>query len=350
MKKDFQIIFVQLGIAKADHLWKNISLIKNEWPIYEIVLIADSDKYLKKANKLGISNWKYIPEEGISVLMRQSSHNQDFRQGFWNYSLLRLFAVLEYSKTNPEISLIHLESDITVFPSFPFTALSTRPLPTWLRFNESHDVGSIFTVPGAEAAMRLKEIFVDELKQNPSLTDMTLLNCVSRRHPELVEFLPVAADMEDHLIRKAERSTDEAKRITSSYEIYDGIFDSAPIGMWLLGQDPRNHLGRIVRFRELPESYIQPQLPKYTFDSQSQTLTTSTGAQIFNLHVHSKEISYFDNRRARKIEARVRDSEYARNESTFDIKSFFALATDFYKRKGISGIAKKIKLLFKTYP
>jgi hypothetical protein len=350
MKKDFQIIFVQLGSAKAAHLWKNISSIKNKWPEYDVVLITDSNEHVKKAKKLKIGIWEFVPTQEISDLMSNSAHNHEFRQGFWNYSVLRLFAVLEYSNIRPQTSLIHLESDVTVFPNFPFSTLSSRPLPTWLRFNESHDVGSIFTIPDVDAAKWLKQTFIKELKKNSSLTDMTLLNCVSRRYPELMEFLPVAADPSDPLIRYADRNSPEAERITETSSIYNGIFDSAPIGMWLLGQDPRNHLGRIIRFKELAESYIQPQFTKYSFNSDAQTLVTSTGTQIFNLHVHSKEISYFDSRRGRKIAARVKDSINATKTSTFNFRSFLALSTDFFNRNGIFGVIRKIKSFLTTSP
>lgn len=347
MTKDYQIVFVQLGRAKAEHLWKNISSIKSEWPDCEVVLIADSSEYLKRASMLGIEIWEYLPSQEISELIRNSPHNPDFREGFWNYSLLRLFAVLEYSSARPEISLIHLESDITVFPNFPFKTLSMRSKPSWLRFNESHDVGSIFTVPGAEAANQLKFFFIEELKSNPFLTDMTLLNCVSTKHPESVELLPVARDSNDPLIRSGELDTPESERISSLFSVYNGIFDSAPIGMWLLGQDPRNHFGKIIRFRDLAESYIQPRLTNYTFDSRNQTLVTGSGVQIFNLHVHSKEPSYFDNRRAHRIEIRVKDSADRSKSISFSTKAFYALSMDYVKRNGVSGITKKIKSYFK---
>ena len=165
-----------------------------------------------------------------------------------------------------------------------------------------------------------------------------------------MEFLPVAAGTSDPLIRNADRNSVEAERITRTFEIYNGIFDSAPIGMWLLGQDPRNHLGRIIRFKELAESYIQPQSTKYTFNLDAQTLVTSTGTQIFNLHVHSKEISYFNSRRGRKIAARVKDSINPTKTSTFNFKSFFALSRDFFNRNGILGVIRKIRSFLTTSP
>ena len=350
MKKDYEVVFVQLGKAKAEHLWKSISLIQDNWPNMKLRLITDSTEHKRRATKIGITVWEYVPSQELSELMSRSSHNNDFRDGFWNYSILRLFAILDYSNTKPTTALIHLESDITVFPNFPFDQLAGRPLPTWLSFNETHDVGSIFTIPGVEAAQWLRKTFMEELQSNPSLTDMTLLNRISRKSPELMEFLPVASDLNDIFIRSTERATLEGEKICRSFTSFGGIFDSAPIGMWLLGQDPRNHLGRIMRYRALEESYIQPQLIDFSFDSDTQTLATSAGAPIFNLHVHSKELSYFDNRRPRRIKNRVNESRTLSKASIFDVKAFYAMAKDYIKRNGVLATPRKIRTFFKTFP
>jgi hypothetical protein len=219
-----------------------------------------------------------------------------------------------------------------------------------MRFNESHDVGSIFYIPDSISAKELKSVFVKILSENPSLTDMTLLNTVARKYTSLATYLPVASSSQSTIIREDIRGLGEANSLAQNYDVFQGVFDIAPIGMWLLGQDPRNHLGRILRFRELAESYIQPQSTKYTFDSGQQTLTTSTGEQIFNLHVHSKEISYFGNRRAQKIMSRVNESIIGAKSSAFDIRSFVALSRDFFERNGIRGIHKKIKSFLKSSP
>jgi hypothetical protein len=348
MLNNFEIVFVHLGEAKANHLWKNINRIKQNWPDSAITLISDSKHNLRKAQEIGILSYDFQLNESFRKLFDHSKHNSSFRQGFWNYSILRLFAVLDYSISKPDARIVHLESDIAIFPNFPFDKLSNLDKPSWMRFSESHDVGAIFILPNAVLSQFLLDQFVQLFSDDPGLTDMTLLNTFARAHPDLVLYLPVAVNRFDELIRHDIAESSESANISCNFSHFDGIFDSAPLGMWLLGEDPRNHLGRIIRYRELPESYIQPHQVRLNFDEANGLLYFNNQVPIFNLHVHSKEVKYFDKRWRKAIQFRVRNSHKLSRKSSFSIRAFGKLCTDFLKRNGVSAIPRGFSKLFKS--
>ena len=348
MLNNFEIVFVHLGDATAKHLWKNIRNIRLLWPEFTITLVSDSKYNLRKAKKLGIISVECNLNEDFGKLFRESKHDASFRQGFWNYSILRLFAVLQYSISNPQARVVHLESDIAVFPNFPFDKLSGLEKLSWMRFNDTHDVGAIFILPSSKQSQFLLDQLVHLFSNDPSLTDMTLLNAFGRLHPDMVLYLPVAANSFDKLIRRDIVGNHEALEITQNFDQFNGIFDSAPLGMWLLGQDPRNHLGRIIRHRELPESYIQPQQVQLKFDELRDFLYFDNHIPIFNLHVHSKELKYFESGWRRAIQSRVRNSHKLSRSSGFSIRAFGKLTADYLNRNGVRAIPRGFARLFKA--
>jgi hypothetical protein len=348
MKHDFELVFVHLGNAKASHLWANIKEVKHTSSNVAITLISDQDKNIKRAQKMGIGTFKFILDSELDSAIARLRHNLTFRQGFWNFSILRLFALLKYSEYKPNLPLIHVESDILIMPNFPFENLARLEKPSWMKFNETHDVGSIFTVPSAEYANRLRDKFYELFSEDGTLTDMTLLSKVADKYPELMCYLPVSTSPKDVSMRSDIRDSSEASKLASNIEVFEGIFDSAPLGMWLLGQDPRNHLGRILRFRNLPESFIQAQEIGFEFDRNSKILKTNLQVPIFNLHVHSKELKYFKSKKWKVLSRDVANSKIYRLETSYSLKAFIQLCVDFYIRNGITSIPKKILSLFKV--
>jgi len=297
---------------------------------------------MKTARRMGVNIWTYKPDNELKAVIAKSSHNNAFRQGFWNYSIMRLFAVLDYSISHPSKFLLHLESDISIFQNFPFNRLAESQLPAWFKFNESHDVASIFVIPGPKDAQWLRGQFLNELKINPALTDMTLLSSVARNNPNQIEYLPIARRENDILIRVSDRNSMGARLVSDKYKDFEGVFDSAPMGMWLLGQDPRNHFGKIIRYRALPESLVQPEEAKFKFNDKSNILTLEDGTPIFNLHVHSKELRYFDKQKSKSISRKVEEAMSRSHPSRVSLLALKYLLVDFIKRNGIFLIPRRL--------
>jgi hypothetical protein len=173
---------------------------------------------------------------------------------------------------------------------------------------------------------------------------MTLLSLVKKIHPLEITYLPVVPSAKSRAIRNDIRDTKSVEDLTSNYELFQGIFDSAPIGMWLLGQDPRNYLGKIVRHRDLPESYVQAQEFDYSFEN---SLIVDEKICIYNLHVHSKELRYFSGK-FQALKSRVADAKNQDHSTAISLRSYLSITRDYIKRNGLASIPKKVLSLIKS--
>ena len=342
MKKQIELVLVQLGKSHAAHLWKNIGYLQQHWPDLKITLIGDQRTTKLRCTNLGIDYVDYQPNKIEENLVLSTSHDSNFRKGFWNFSLLRLFAVLNYVEEKNTGVVIHIESDVLLMRNFPFGVFLDLKKPAWLRFNDSHDVASIFAIPNKPSAEWLRTRFYDLLSEDKHLTDMTMLSKISHKDPQRIELLPIAENENDPILRKSEISKMERSKITELSQKYGGVFDSAPIGMWLLGQDPRNHKGKLRRYINLDNSYIQPNQVEMQSIRNERVITYSEGIPIFDLHVHSKELKYFTNEKS--LSMSIESGQKLAKAERFLPLVFLRISLDYFSRRGfLKGIALGIK-------
>lgn len=342
MNNQIEIVLVQLGASKASHLWKNIVYLRQQWPKMQITLIGDQKRTKNKCKSLEVSYVHYEPNKIEQELVFSTNHDTNFRQGFWNYSLLRLFAVLQHVEKKTNGVVVHIESDLILMENFPFDVFSQLTKPAWLRFNESHDVASIFAIPNKSTAQWLRSRFQDLLSEDKHLTDMTLLSSISHADPQRIELLPIAQNEIDPILRNTGISKSELLAITGNSVKYGGVFDSAPIGMWLLGQDPRNHKGKLKRYIKLSNSFIQPNQVKLHTARNERSITYNQGIPVFDLHVHSKELKYFKN--AKSLHVSTASSQTLSKAEKFLPLVFCRITLDYFARRGfINGVILGIK-------
>ena len=202
----------------------------------------------------------------------------------------------------------------------------------WLQFNDIRDVAAIFFSPDSGSARWVREKIIEAITEDNDLTDMKVLSRISQDFLEQVSFCPIAPCPDSKLFSSG---IPEESRIRNSIgtEYFGGIFDSAPIGMWTLGQDPRNHHGFIKRGISLVDSYVQPQMLT-TNPNDGDQLIVEGQLPIFNLHVHCKEPKYFKSANSKSAIDTARSSIRGELNSKFSITSFFALTQDFLQRHG----------------
>ena len=131
---------------------------------------------------------------------------------------------------------------------------------------------------------------------NPGTTDMKILGLLKSQHPDLVRILASFPIKET----TAYSPIDQTIRDDFEYSeyLFNGFFDSADIGQYLLGDDPRNHRGMKYIRRELATSYLKAGLLQYTFSKERQFIGLASGStkRIYSLHVHSKNPKVFSKR------------------------------------------------------
>jgi hypothetical protein len=285
--KKVKVVFVHLRTLVPKYVWRNMERIKSQNPSLEVILLSDREENLNRAKQLGVNAWEYIPADEVLKTLDGHSLSSGFRNGFWQTSILRLFAFLDYVE-EIDCPMVHLESDVLTSTSFPWVKFETLENCAWLQFNDQRDVAAIVYCPNGSEAGWLKYALLETMSSESQATDMTLLNALSKEFSTRITLLPVAQKKDSVLY--AESVSEEARvRNSSAFSLFGGIFDSAPLGMWIMGQDPRNHFGILQRHIHLSDSYIDPR--RLRVGSQKPSIIVYDGDesfQLFNLHLHSK--------------------------------------------------------------
>ena len=270
-----ELVLVHLGSAKADHLPINIAHLRKTFPHNPVTLILTDDADIRLRNIKGVKFYFYERTFEIESVLKNLNHNHLFRKGFWIFSLERIFALAQWSRKAEIGNFLHIESDVLLLPNFPIAKVNQSDNLLWTRFNGLRDVGTFLYSPNQKEIDWVESEIIKLVNIRPETTDMTSLSYLSNSFPNRVKILPSTPD---------EKNNE-----------YGGIFDPAPYGMWLTGQDPRNNWGLIRRFIALGDSMAKPEKFKYELSSTGELFIQdeSGSFSLFNLHLHSKRKHLF---------------------------------------------------------
>ena len=327
-----QTVFIHLGEAKVSHLKLNIERHLLDFPDNQVTLILNNRKTLPSIKHKNFELYWYKGDSTFNSLWNNMILDNNFRKGFWRFSLERLFAIIEYQNSIKVDKILHIESDVLLFNGFPWKKFQDLNKLSWCRYNAVRDVSSLLLIPNIESGNWLKEKMYEELSRRKNLTDMMLLSIISHKYEDRIFILPsISAQIDEMVNSKSLMNDRERKTITLGEEYFGGIFDPAAIGMWLAGQDPRNYYG-LTRYRteeiiESGDSYIDPAALQYKVQSNLELFSNSTKipVKIWNLHVHSKNNKLFLSDwevELKRIAERNKKSKYL---SDFDSKILLTL-------------------------
>jgi hypothetical protein len=320
-----ELLFVQLGNAKSEHLIQNIELIRSMFPSIKIHCIISKYSALEIDLPDYVNRIVYTPEKKVDKLFNANEIDLDFRRGYWRFTLERLIAIKSAYIENPESKFIHVESDVLLLPSFPFINFLNIESVAWLPNNGTSDIASIMYFPSLEKNFEFTEDLMSLLVANPRLTDMQALYKLRNLFPERYFLLPTSNSNFGNLRNP---NLDSATKLSS---IFEGIFDPAPIGMWLTGIDPKNNYGFTKYFETKKISKMQtcinPSAYSLQFVNKSRLLYQKHDKflEIYNLHIHSKSKKMFSPKWNNEIELLILSSFRKKVYSEFSIRLFTEL-------------------------
>ena len=333
-----RIVFIHLGKAKASHLWSNIENILRTQPEISIDVITSYKMDGPPLLNSRINYYVYDESEEVATILDSLSMDKKFRQGFWRFSLERLFVLTAHHKFYPNDSLLHIESDILLLPNFPFDSFQPLTKPAWLKFDKIRDLAAVLYIPNNIKSIWLTEVMIQEIKSCEEINDMQLLNRISTKYPGEVTILP-SSPLATANIFDESTSLDEKEKelVSANFNNFGGIFDPAAFGIWLTGSDPRNNFGITRRFdtkRLLDgETYIDPSKVTLEYSLGNGLYVNNNGARIkvFNLHIHSKNERLFDEGWEDKLSRLVKSSRLGRIQRTYSLRIFIGLVTSNYQ-------------------
>jgi hypothetical protein len=292
-----------------------------------ITLLLDNACPPRELRETTISFETYNKVNKSDQSLNHLNHDLEFRDGFWAKTLERFNALNDWHSKNQDARLLHLESDILTLPSFPWASFENRGKLAWCGFSATADIGSIFFSPNAKETDWLNREIQRFIREDPDGTDMTALWSAASQNPHRVQRLPT--NFEDIM--------DES----------DGIFDGAEYGMWITGQDPRNHNGFIKRNLSIRDSFASPDKCSFHLEQSGILSVERDGHEIplHNLHIHSKREALLGLNWRRTLEKDLIKSRKNRLTTTFSLRAFWFLVKDYKLRRGVVSIYSVQKLL-----
>lgn len=278
MEKSPKLVFVYLGSRIPRYAKLNLKQIQKSFPEVQLFLISDNERNRGEVQGVNFHKVQEMNELWPEVYQKMT-HDLVFRNGFWFSSIARFMAIREFLATGVEGPFIHLELDVLLSPDFPISLFKT--IEEDLAFTLASPLegsAAVLYIKNLSSINSLVTISEDIFSNSPGSTDMTILREIFDKKLMPTLILPSAPKESCH-----------DGNIWGNF-----VFDPSSWGMYLLGQDPRNHRGRLIFNRSEGHHFIQPHEFSLNFNfGKLSVRTESHTAQIVNLHVHSKDLRAF---------------------------------------------------------
>lgn len=223
----------------------------------------------------------------------RSPLDKTFRNGFWALTSLRMFYLYSFMEKYRIKDVIHLENDVIIYYNCNELLARVERNKIYLPFHAFNiNIISIIYIPTSEI---LKPVLVN---WNVRYLDMNVFAECKMAFPQLITEFPIFKEQPEF--------DEEQKMVCNNYERFNKIFDGAAMGQYLGGIDTNNDTNNTIGFVN-KESCIK--YNGYPFVWKYVPLVEGSGENemmkkpfllikeeeipIFNLHIHSKNISKF---------------------------------------------------------
>ena len=231
----------------------------------------------------------------------KTSLNKTFRGGFWTFTSLRFFYIYEFMAKYDVRDVIHLENDVLIYYNCNIILDCFEKNVIYIPFDTfSRNIASIMFIPSAEVFKMVLD------RYDFSKNDMENFYGIQKQ-TGLIQNLPIFPRL-DIGSRENTSFSSEYDFVTSNYSLFNGfIFDAAAIGQFIGGVDPRNIPGDTTGFinetciiKYNTYSVIWKTMNDsgggYSVDNDIKCpflVVNNTHIPIFNLHIHSKNLTRF---------------------------------------------------------
>jgi hypothetical protein len=214
-----------------------------------------------------------------------SKDQEGFRNGFWRLASARFFYIRAYMERMDLKNVIHLENDVPVYYNCDRLLDLVHSTKMYMPFDSyKRNIASIVYIPNAGILSRVMGYY------NFALNDMENFAIIRLHSPALIDHFPICMALDSY--------TDEQRYVCTNFDRFRMIFDAAAIGQYLGGVDPRNMAGDtrgfinetcVIKYNEYKVLWITGE----DFIQRPFLQINGEIVPIFNLHIHSKNLSAF---------------------------------------------------------
>lgn len=352
------LVFVHIGTMYPKYLINNIERTRRLYPEKKIVLIGD---FPPNRNWLESTNVKFFIDrknEAFEKVFSFGNYEAHFRDGYWRHTLERLLALEAYHEENSNESLLHIESDVIIFPDFPFETFAQVQKVSWMNHSPAADIASLVFLPNLESTKSFSNHLVRVFGDKGG-SDMDVLYEM-RKEPHEYGLLPT---INTKLISYNNSKHPTESLIQLENDIigdFTGVFDALGLGMWIAGIDPRNKYGftRIHARNYIDTGVIavDPSNIELEVTDEGKLLIRDGDelVPVYNLHIHSKDKKLLSVHWIKRLKSLIYDYNYEARTIDFSATILFHLVVQNIKNRTLiqfvsqmPGI-RKIKESFST--
>ena len=286
-----RVAIVYLGKSVPKYVFDNLRYLRTNFPKINLLFISDSEKSLKVAKNLGVEIWYYKENfDEKAKIQGNSNLPMSFRAGFWYTTTSRFFAVEKFLEMHPDERLLQIEADVWISPNFPFDKFMDLPEVVDIAFpleTEFTGAASILYLRDSIAAQDFCLEVRKQLSEDSSATDMTILGKIANDRSLRALVLPIAPHESKAL--NPGTKPEISRKTFESLDYFGGVFDSVTYGLYLAGEDPRNHRGMHYQYRRQAGHLVYCDKIKFEAKKDGIYLCDKTDVPLFNLHIHSKD-------------------------------------------------------------
>lgn len=310
------LIYIHIGTKLPAYIYDSIYqtlIVSSNTKIY--LLLTDSliKECKNTINKFNINlytknkfeyhlNIEYIPLSILYSISLQTfkdnqkyNFNTEFRDHFWIYTTERFFYLETFMKLYQITNCFYIENDVMIYDNLSKISIDVSSKKLYLlKDSPNRVIPSIIYIPNYNTIHLLNNFILSQIKiQSKFLNDMDLLALYTNENPENTNYFPFKLNETPY------------------------IFDGASIGQYLGGIDPRN-LSNFENKTVLEQKLITFSNHTIGFINETCELTPndlniyhkntyvhnfllpitlpmySNSKQIFNLHIHSKQLYQFN--------------------------------------------------------
>jgi len=284
------IVLVYLGTRAPAYVYDNLSNLKKCFPDRKIVFISDSKESINRGKKIGIDCWLYDEDKLENDRLKESSSlPMGFRKGFWFSTTSRFFALAAFAKENPDSQILQFESDVWIAPNFPFIKFEELKPEIDVAFpleTQRTGAASVLYIRDSDAADLFALKVRQEMSTNKSATDMNILGNLYKSDDLRCLVLPTLPLNSKGM--NPENDPEIQLLISEGTNYFGGVFDAVTYGLYLMGEDARNHRGKLYRYRRQDSHLVHCDKMKFHADSTGLYIEDGIRIPLYCLHIHSK--------------------------------------------------------------
>jgi hypothetical protein len=304
LKMPFSIILTHLGDSIPFYIKDCVHQIRlwNSSEVADIYIILDQEEGpfwndLETSYAVKIVYARNLKKTiGHLYFRKEHSCDMNFRSGYWCHVKERFFYIEELMNERGLVDVISMEYDVMLYMKLSELVPKLKEYVgdrlSMVMDHESRGHPGFMYLANASVINKFNKLMCSLVKSDRG--DMQLLAFYSAKYPESVAFLPAIPPTDTQRKSIIGFTSEDPSHLWKGFDKLGVLFDSAVVGQWLAGVDPRNTKSVVtIKYENLEALYSVKEFGFKWERSGTLWRPVFAGAPLATIHMHSKALYCF---------------------------------------------------------